>query len=141
MTTRIIGGTTTISAPTTTTYIVVSGTLDVASGGVVSGATAVGPGIAALYDTRRRDLGAVRGHAGRRRRARSQGRSRPASSGRRLGTISRGARGGRDSVDRRRIARPRGPRPPRLPAGADVAGEPPEAVLPDYLRAPDAKPQ
>lgn len=45
MTTEVVfGGPTTISAPTTTTYIVVSGTLDVASGGVVSGATAVGPG-------------------------------------------------------------------------------------------------
>ncbi|MCP3401804.1 hypothetical protein [Bradyrhizobium sp. CCGB20] len=45
MTTEVVfGGPTTVSAPTTTTYIVVSGTLDVASGGVVSGATAVGPG-------------------------------------------------------------------------------------------------
>ncbi len=46
MTTEVVfGGPTTVSAPTTTTYIVVApGTLDVASGGVVSGATAVGPG-------------------------------------------------------------------------------------------------
>jgi autotransporter passenger strand-loop-strand repeat protein len=45
MTTQVVfGGPTTVSAPTPTTYIVVSGTLDVASGGVVSGATAIGPG-------------------------------------------------------------------------------------------------
>ncbi|MCP3368296.1 hypothetical protein [Bradyrhizobium cajani] len=46
MTTEVVfGGPTTVSAPTTTTYIVVApGTLDVASGGVVTGATAIGPG-------------------------------------------------------------------------------------------------
>ncbi|OAF15865.1 hypothetical protein AYJ54_39285 [Bradyrhizobium centrolobii] len=46
MTTELVfNGTTNVSAPTTTTYIVVaSGTLDVGSGGAVSGATAVGPG-------------------------------------------------------------------------------------------------
>lgn len=51
MTTQVVfGGTTTISAPTTTTYIVVSGTLDVASGGVVTGATAVGPGTVIMIE-------------------------------------------------------------------------------------------
>ncbi|HEV2156713.1 hypothetical protein [Bradyrhizobium sp.] len=51
MTTEVLfGGPTTVSAPTTTTYIVVSGTLDVASGGVVSGATAVGPGSAIVIE-------------------------------------------------------------------------------------------
>jgi autotransporter passenger strand-loop-strand repeat protein len=45
MTTQVVfGGPTTVSTPTTTTYIVLSGTLNVASGGAVSGATAVGPG-------------------------------------------------------------------------------------------------
>ena len=51
MTTEVVfGGPTTVSAPTTTTYIVVSGTLDVASGGVVSGATAVGPGTVIMIE-------------------------------------------------------------------------------------------
>ena len=39
------------------------------------------------------------------------------------------------------VERPRGPRPARLPARRGRARRRPEAVLPDYLRAPDAKPR
>ena len=49
-------------------------------------------------------------------------RARGSSSGRRLGTISRGARGGRDRRRARRIARSCGPRPQRLPAGGGHQG-------------------
>ena len=65
----------------------------------------------------------------------------PAGRGRRLGTIQGGAGGVRDPGGTGRIGLSRGQRAPGLPAGAGTPGVAPEAVLPHYLRAPDAKPR
>ena len=98
---------------------------------------------AALYDAGRRASGS---RSWRRRSAVAE-RARKAgpglrAAGRRVDTISGGARGGRDRASMRDESRSHVVRALHVCRLAQtVPGEPPETVLPDYLRAPDAKPR